>query len=100
MTLNEYQRGVISTKKAGGLQYTGLALAGEAGEVANEIKKLIRDGNSQLTHERQFDIAEELGDVLWYAASLADDLGMSLEHVAFLNQQKLAKRYADVKAVG
>lgn len=92
MNLDMYQNMAKGTKKAAGLMYTGLALAGEAGECANEIKKWHRDDNEVMSPERRHKLLLELGDVLWYVASLADDLDASLETVALLNLQKLARR--------
>jgi NTP pyrophosphatase (non-canonical NTP hydrolase) len=73
--------------------YTALGLAGEAGEIANKVKKIIRDDGSNLTKKRKAAISKELGDVLWYAAMLAEDLGLSLGDIArnnieFLNDRK------------
>jgi NTP pyrophosphatase (non-canonical NTP hydrolase) len=75
--------------------YPALGLAGEAGEVANQVKKILRDNAGSLTEERRAKIIDELGDVLWYAAALATDLRVSLEEVAELNLTKLAKRAED-----
>lgn len=86
----EYQVGARSTaiypdKHA--IVYPALGLAGEAGEVAEKIKKWLRDG----TFDRDL-LAKELGDVLWYIANLASDLGFSLEEIAELNLVKLRSR--------
>ena len=62
--------------------YQGLGLAGNAGELTNQEKKIIRDDGGQLTDDRKNRIIDELGDVLWYAAAIANDLGLSLEIVA------------------
>ena len=70
-----------------------LGLNGEAGEIANKLKKHIRKG-SAIDREALID---ELGDVLWYSALLADELGVSLETVAQLNIEKLAKRQQENK---
>lgn len=69
------------------LYYLGLGLAGEAGEVANKVKKIIRD--KALDSEA---IASELGDVLWYLAVLARELDIPLEYIARANLDKLAER--------
>ena len=73
--------------------YPALGLCGEAGEVAEKIKKVIRDGVDYL-HEEEFkaELTKELGDVLWYVAALASDLDISLDDVAKKNLQKLASR--------
>lgn len=71
--------------------YPALGLSSEAGEVANKVKKIIRDGNEQTPEKRQ-QLLDELGDVLWYLANLAGDLGFTLEQVANRNIEKLADR--------
>lgn len=75
--------------------YPALGLAGEAGEVANKIKKIIRDQNANvknLPSEVKNDIASELGDCLWYISALATDLGIGLDGIAIENVKKLQKR--------
>jgi NTP pyrophosphatase (non-canonical NTP hydrolase) len=67
--------------------YLALGLVGEAGEVAEKIKKYLRDG----TFEPDL-IAKEIGDVLWYAARLSDALGCTFGHVAKVNLAKLEDR--------
>ena len=76
------------------LIYPALGLAGETGEVVDHIKKAIRDNNREVDAERRELIAKELGDVLWYMASIAADLGMTLNEVAELNIKKLKDRAA------
>tara|TARA_B100000902_G_scaffold358056_1_gene372902 strand:+ start:499 stop:912 length:414 start_codon:yes stop_codon:yes gene_type:complete len=71
--------------------YPAIGLAGEAGEVANKVKKLLRDGQ-ELTDELKLKIGDEIGDVLWYCAVLADDLGVSMSEIANRNLLKLANR--------
>ena len=75
-----------------GLTYLSLGLTGEAGEVANQVKKMIRDDGGELTRRRRNKIYDELGDVLWYLAMLAEDLGESLEFIASFNIMKLQER--------
>jgi len=72
--------------------YPALGLAGEAGEVADKIKKVYRDDRD----DAQFlgEIAKEIGDVMWYCAILAEDLGFSLQQVAEMNIYKLQQRKA------
>lgn len=101
MTLNDYQVRTKETKKRGmGPLYSAVALAGEVGEVCNEIKKHVRDDKGTMTEERLDKIILELGDVLWYLASLADDFGVTLEYVAAANLSKLEARYLSKKRAG
>jgi NTP pyrophosphatase (non-canonical NTP hydrolase) len=72
--------------------YPTLGLCGESGEVAEKIKKMIRDDGGILSSERREALAKELGDVLWYAAQLATELGLDLDDVAEANLQKLLSR--------
>lgn len=95
MTLNEYQEGARRTAiypETRRIIYPTLGLTGEAGEVADKVKKVIRDNDDQFTAEKCHQIALELGDVMWYAASLAHDLGYTLEEVCQMNLDKLASR--------
>lgn len=71
--------------------YDGLGL-GEAGEVQGKIKKIIRDAGGRITHEHVTEIKKELGDILWYVASMCDNLEISLEDVATGNIEKLRGR--------
>lgn len=72
--------------------YPTLGLAGEAGEVAEKIKKVIRDKGGQINDETREEIKKELGDVLWYVAQLATELGLSLDDIAEHNIKKLYDR--------
>jgi len=74
------------------LAYPALGLAGEAGEVAEHAKKTIRDDGGEVSDERRAAIAKELGDVLWYVAQLASELGLELEDIARENLEKLFSR--------
>lgn len=93
MTLNEYQRGAMETAiYPQPIIYPALGMCGEAGEVADKVKKVLRDNNSEFTEEKKREIAMEVGDVLWYVATLANDLGYSLEEIAKMNYDKLKSR--------
>jgi NTP pyrophosphatase (non-canonical NTP hydrolase) len=72
--------------------YPALGLAGESGEVAEKIKKMLRDNNGIITDEIKENIILEIGDVLWYCNALARDLGYTLEEVMQKNIDKLASR--------
>jgi len=89
MTFNDYQKIARSTAvypEEYKVIYPALGLCGEAGEVAEKVKKNIRDGKSL------DGVGLELGDVLWYISALADDLGITLEQVAQWNVDKLQRR--------
>ena len=59
-----------------------LGLTGEAGEIANKVKKFIRDGAAKDEYEaKRIEIGYEIGDVLWYCAVLAEELDMNLGHI-------------------
>jgi NTP pyrophosphatase (non-canonical NTP hydrolase) len=95
MELSDYQR--LSRRTAeypreAWLAYPALGLAGEAGEVADHAKKAIRDDGGSVTEERRAAMAKELGDVLWYAAQIASELGLELEDIAQGNLEKLLSR--------
>ena len=92
---NSYQRSAAGTAiypDQHKITYPALGMAGEAGEVANKVKKLIRDGPENRPETWREDIASEIGDVLWYCASLASDLNLSLGMIAAQNLIKLDKR--------
>ena len=72
--------------------YPALGMAGEAGEVANKVKKIIRDGIEKQPDTWREDLASEIGDVLWYCAALAKDLNIPLSQIAAQNRDKLMAR--------
>lgn len=95
MELNEYQRKAEETAiydQKWGVFYPALGLAGEAGEVADKVKKVIRDCDGEISEEKRVAIGQEIGDVLWYCAILARDLGFSLDEIAEMNYEKLKSR--------
>jgi NTP pyrophosphatase (non-canonical NTP hydrolase) len=98
LTLNEYQRKARTTAiypAGAAILYPALGLAGEAGEVANKAKKIIRD--NKLDREG---MAKELGDCLWYIATLAKDLGYNMSDIAQNNLDKLERRKKNNKIKG
>ena len=96
MDFNSYQADVKKTAiyphQGENLAYPALGLTGEAGEVADKIKKLIRDRNGTPTDSERIELVKELGDVLWYLAILAWELGVDFEDVAVTNIKKLKDR--------
>lgn len=72
--------------------YPTLGLTSEAGEVANKIKKVVRDRGGVVDEATKIEIGKELGDVLWYATQLATELGLSLDKIAEGNIDKLYSR--------
>lgn len=94
MDLNEYQHrakltAIYPIDQA--IVYPILGLVGEAGELANKYKKVLRD-NRPIDGDFVNDLTAELGDVLWYVANIADDLGISLGEIAVRNVEKLSDR--------
>lgn len=67
-------------------------LVGEAGEVAEKFKKILRDKNGMVTDEERKELAKELGDILWYVNSVGVYLGFSLDDIAQMNLDKLSSR--------
>jgi NTP pyrophosphatase (non-canonical NTP hydrolase) len=93
--LSDYQRRSRQTAeypREAWLAYPALGLAGEAGEVAEHAKKAIRDDGGSVSQERRRAMSRELGDVLWYVAQLASELGLDLEQIAAQNLEKLLSR--------
>lgn len=98
MTLVEYQEKALSTRiypQDMKIVYPALGLSGECGEVCDKIKKVFRDNNGEFTEEKKQEILKELGDVLWYMANMAYDLGSSIAEVARMNTQKTLTRKAN-----
>ena len=80
--------------------YPTLGLAGESGEVAEKVKKVIRDKNGVFDQETLIGLKKELGDVLWYVSNICSELNFSLEDVAEENLNKLNKRSLEGKIKG
>ena len=93
--LTSYQKWTQSTAiYTNPIIYPSLELAGEVGEVCNQVKKIYRDDNGEVTYKRKKDLEKELGDVLWALARLIDDLGLDFEKVKEQNVMKLEDRKA------
>lgn len=96
MEFNEYQKLARETAIYAGagsnFVYPALGLCGETGEVAEKIKKIVRDNNNLVDDKRRADLEKELGDVLWYIANLAVELGLDMDGIAQKNIAKLKSR--------
>jgi len=98
LTLDMYQREAhkvaiypgIGTRD--GLAYTIVGLCGEAGELANHFKKVMRDDGSELTPQKKKAMIGELGDILWYVSQCAQEMGVTLDDVGKANLKKLGSR--------
>lgn len=97
LSFEEYQKQASETalypKRLANLEYPTLGLAGEAGEVANIVKKIQRDFGGEITDEVRAKLKDELGDVLWYISACSDELGLTLTEIAEFNVEKLARRH-------
>lgn len=96
MDFKEYQKKARKTaiypNRGRNFIYPTLGLCGEAGEIAEKIKKVIRDKNGLVDQQTKEEVAKELGDVLWYISTLATELGLNLEKIATQNIEKLYSR--------
>ena len=96
MNFEEYQKKSRVTAKypnaGSNFIYPTLGLAGESGEVAEKIKKVIRDKGGIVDEETKEMLKKELGDVLWYVSQIASELGLSLDDIAEHNIEKLYSR--------
>jgi NTP pyrophosphatase (non-canonical NTP hydrolase) len=96
MELNDYQEEAKKTAiypHAGqNIIYPVLGLCGEAGEVAEKIKKAIRDEGGAISNEKKEELKKEVSDVLWYVAIIAMELGATLNEIADINIEKLKSR--------
>lgn len=98
MTLNEYQKKASETVKESikdNLEYFVLGLCGESGEVAEKVKKGLRDGELD-----KKELVKEISDVLWYLSQLSECIGVSLNEVANINLDKLRSRQKRNKLSG
>ena len=96
MEFNEYQKLARTTAiykdKGKNYIYPVLGLCGESGEVAEKIKKIIRDGDGTISKEQKVELEKELGDILWYIANLGVELGLKMDSIASKNIDKLKSR--------
>jgi NTP pyrophosphatase (non-canonical NTP hydrolase) len=104
MNFNDYQvearKTAIYPNVGKNVFYPTLGLCGESGEVAEKVKKVLRDDNGVVSDAKRLEIKKELGDVLWYVSNISSELGLSLEEVAQLNLAKLQGRMNNNKVHG
>ncbi len=96
MNLNDYQKLALRTARSTDakdeLFHLLLGLCGEAGEIAEKMKKVVRDKNSDFASIDVEDLKKELGDVLWHIAAIANYFDISLDDIGETNIKKLASR--------
>lgn len=94
--IDDYQQFALTTaiypNRGNNLVYPTLGISGETGEVAEKVKKVIRDKGGVASDDDKAAIALELSDVCWYMATLADELGYKLSDIFEMNRAKLASR--------
>lgn len=97
LNFDEYQKKALTTASTTGdefkdIMHWALGVNGEAGEIAEKLKKIIRDKKGNISEDDKAELSKEIGDVLWYLAVLAEHLGMSFEEIAEANLAKLQSR--------
>lgn len=96
LDFDKYQKFTNSTavypKIGKNFVYPVIGLVGEAGEVAEKVKKLFRDDKGKVTEEKKIEIAKELGDVAWYIAQISTEFGLKFSDVINMNVEKLKSR--------
>lgn len=104
LTFSEYQEKAKETalypNVGNNPYYPTLGLTGEAGEISNKVKKIMRDKDGAIDDETRDDIKKELGDVLWYVAAVASEFGLNMGEIASKNYEKLKKRQEEGKIKG
>lgn len=104
MNFEEYQKESRKTAmypdKDNNFIYPVLGLCGESGEIAEKIKKVLRDEGGVVSESKKEEVKKELGDVLWYISQIATELGLSLDAVAKTNIEKLQSRMERNKISG
>ena len=96
----ESRRTAIYPDAGNNMAYPVLGLCGEAGEVAEKVKKVMRDKGGYFDHESRAAIKKELGDVLWYVAQIVSELNFDMNEVAQSNLDKLHDRMKRGKIKG
>lgn len=104
MNFNDYQKKANQTaiypNRGKNWVYPVLGICGEAGEIAEKFKKVIRDEGGKISAEKKLEIEKELGDVLWYVSQIATELKIDFNSVAKTNIKKLNSRLVRKKIKG
>jgi len=104
MEFKDYQtkarKTAIYPKVGKNFVYPTLGLSGETGEIAEKIKKILRDDNGKVDKGKRMELVFEMGDVLWYLSNLASELNINLDTIAKLNLHKLEMRMKKGKLKG
>lgn len=104
MNFDDYEDAILQFAQyptiGSNLTYPVLGLNGEAGEVAEKLKKLLRDKNGVISETDKNEIAKELGDVLWYLTMCCYELDLNLKDVAMINVRKIESRHMRNKVDG
>lgn len=100
MDFDEYEKRARSTATFEGkqaeyeLMYLTIGISGEAGEIAEKVKKILRNDDGVITDEKREALKNEVGDVLWYLSQFSRTLGFTFSEAAEANLKKLADRRA------
>lgn len=103
MNFSDYEEAAAKTAiypQSNRIIYPALGINGEAGEIAERVKKVIRDKGEVFSIDDKAALGKEIGDVLWYLTALAHDLGITLEQCAKVNVEKLRDRQERQKLGG
>lgn len=105
MTLDEYQKEALVTALKTeatfqDLMHWVLGIVGESGEIAEKMKKIVRDKNGKISEQDKEELVKEIGDTLWYLAVFADHLGVKFDEVGQRNIAKLRSRQSRGKIAG
>lgn len=105
MTLDEYQKAALVTALWSGdnlkdLSHWVLGISGESGEIAEKVKKIIRDFDGEVSEDTKKELIKEMGDVMWYLAVLSEHLGYKFDEVGKVNIAKLRDRQTRNKIQG
>lgn len=103
--MDEYQKealvtAVFTDDEFKDLSHWVFGITGEAGEIAEKIKKIIRDKDAIVSDEDKEELIKEMGDVLWYLAVFTKHLGFNFDEVGKRNIAKLRSRQARGKIQG